>query len=110
MFVGVTTEICAQAWDLIEPSIAHGASTGLLNGPVGSLLVLDPRDNSELFTAHPGGMIHEETLRNARGKAAVALRTGVDAKTAAAIRAALVAGIEYDDQPPGDVLLGLVSK
>ncbi len=40
----------------------------------------------------------------------LALRTGVDAKTAAAIRAALVAGIEYDDQPPGDVLLGLVTK
>jgi hypothetical protein len=78
VFVGLTTEICAQAWDLIEPSIAHGASTGLLNGPVGSLLVLNPLDNSELFIAHPGGMIHEETLRNARGKAAVALRTGAD--------------------------------
>jgi uncharacterized protein YyaL (SSP411 family) len=37
----------------------------------------------------------------------LALRTGVDANVAARIRQALLLNIEYDDQPPGDVLLGL---
>lgn len=37
----------------------------------------------------------------------LALLAGVDAKTAARIRQALLSSIEYDDQPPGDVLLGL---
>ena len=40
----------------------------------------------------------------------LALRTGVDAKTATQIRRALLSNIEYDDQPPGDVLLGLATK
>jgi uncharacterized protein YyaL (SSP411 family) len=40
----------------------------------------------------------------------LALRTGVDARTAALIRRGLLSAIEYDDQPPGDVLLGLATK
>ena len=80
MFVGLTTEICAQAWDMIEPAVLRGAQAGLLNGSEGSLLVLDPvaADGTILFTAHPRGAVHAETLQNAKGKAAVALRTGVD--------------------------------
>ena len=37
----------------------------------------------------------------------LALLAGVDAVTATRLRASLLAGIEYDDQPPGEVLLGL---
>ena len=37
----------------------------------------------------------------------LALLAGVDAKTADLIRRGLLSAIEYDDQPPGDVLLGL---
>jgi len=40
----------------------------------------------------------------------LALRSGVDAKTATQIRRALLSNIEYDEQPPGDVLLGLSTK
>lgn len=40
----------------------------------------------------------------------LALLAGVDDKTAGLIRRALLATIEYDDQPPGDVLLGLSQK
>jgi len=39
----------------------------------------------------------------------LALLAGVDAKIAAQIRRALLSNIEYDEQPPGDVLLGLGS-
>jgi hypothetical protein len=37
----------------------------------------------------------------------LALLAGVDAKTADLVRRSLLSAIEYDDQPPGDVLLGL---
>lgn len=40
----------------------------------------------------------------------LALLAGVDAKTATQIRRALLSNIEYDEQPPGDVLLGLSQK
>ncbi len=40
----------------------------------------------------------------------LALRTEVGADTAAQIRRGLLSAIEYDDQPPGDVLLGLATK
>jgi hypothetical protein len=40
----------------------------------------------------------------------LALLAGVDAKTADLIRRNLLAAIEYDDLPPGDVLLGLSQK
>jgi len=40
----------------------------------------------------------------------LALLAGVDAKTATRIRQALLGNIEYDEQPPGDVLLGLGQK
>ena len=40
----------------------------------------------------------------------LALLAGVDAKTATRIRQALLSNIEYDEQPPGDVLLGLSQK
>jgi hypothetical protein len=40
----------------------------------------------------------------------LALRTGLDAKTATQIRRALLSNVEYDEQPPGDVLLGLATN
>jgi len=40
----------------------------------------------------------------------LALMAGVDAKTAALIRRGLLAAIEYDEQPSGDILLGLTQK
>ncbi len=40
----------------------------------------------------------------------LALLAGVDAKTATLIRRGLLSAIEYDEQPPGDVLLGLATK
>lgn len=40
----------------------------------------------------------------------LALQAGVDAKTASLIRRGLLSAIEYDEQPPGDVLLGLAQK
>ena len=40
----------------------------------------------------------------------LALRAGVDAQTADLIRRGLLSAIEYDDLPPGDVLLGLATK
>lgn len=40
----------------------------------------------------------------------LALLAGVDAKTAVLIRRAQMVNIEYDEQPPGDVLLGLSQK
>jgi hypothetical protein len=40
----------------------------------------------------------------------LALLAGVDEKTADLIRRNLLAAIEYDDLPPGDVLLGLSRK
>jgi hypothetical protein len=78
VFTGITRDVCEQAWAIIEPAVAHGAELGVFNSPVGSLVVLNPADGSELFTAHPGGLPDEKTLGYARGKAAVALRTGVD--------------------------------
>lgn len=40
----------------------------------------------------------------------LALRTEVGDETATQIRRGLLSAIEYDDQPPGDVLLGLATK
>ena len=83
MFTGITREICGQAWAMIEPALARGADMGLVNGRRGSLVVLDPSssDGAILFTAHPDGDVHEETLGYAKGKAALALRTGRDTST-----------------------------
>ncbi len=39
----------------------------------------------------------------------LALLAGVDAGTAALLRRALLAAVEYDEQPPGEVLLGLAA-
>jgi hypothetical protein len=83
MFTGITRELCEQAWSLVEPGLTHGADLGIVNGYEGSLVVLDPHagDGSILFTAHPGGRVHEQTLGFATAKAAVALRTGRDTST-----------------------------
>jgi hypothetical protein len=40
----------------------------------------------------------------------LALLAGVDAQSSTQIRRALLSNIEYDDQPPGDVLLGLSQR
>lgn len=83
MFTGLSREICENAWAMIEPGLTRGADLGLLNGYEGSLVVLDPAagDGSILFTAHPGGRVHEKTLGYATAKAAVAFRTGRDTST-----------------------------
>ena len=39
----------------------------------------------------------------------LALLAGVDAGTAALLRRALLAEVEFDEQPPGEVLLGLAT-
>ncbi|WP_061960524.1 heme-binding protein [Demequina flava] len=79
MFTGITSDICAQAWDVITPSIERGYEQGLLNRFKGGVVVLDPADTSgpALFTAHLGED-PESFVEWATAKAAVAARTGMD--------------------------------
>lgn len=80
MFVGLSKDICAQAWAIVEPAIASAAKNGVANGFRGTLVVLDPvaADGSILFTAAAGGDPGDRTLEYATGKARLALRTGRD--------------------------------
>ncbi len=80
MFPGITEEMCAQAWSVIEPAIASAHQIGLTNGFRGTLMVLDPADPDParpLFVAHAGDP-DPEYLRNVEGKVAVTIRTGMD--------------------------------
>jgi len=82
MFTGLTREICAQAWEIVDAGLAAAAKQGLAAGYQGNLVVLDPvaRDGSILFTAHAGDA-NDHTLEYAMGKARLALRTGRDTST-----------------------------
>lgn len=80
MFTGITEEICAKAWQMIEPAIKQAAGMGLTNGLRGSLIVLDPANpdaKAPMFTAHVGEF-DQEFLSNVEGKVAVTIRTGMD--------------------------------
>lgn len=81
MFTGLTKEICAQAWAIVDAAIARAAADGVLNGYTGTLVVLDPvaEDGSILFTAQAGDD-PGRTLEYAKGKAAVVFRTGEDSE------------------------------
>ncbi|PKQ25142.1 MAG: hypothetical protein CVT64_11480 [Actinobacteria bacterium HGW-Actinobacteria-4] len=79
MFTGVNQDICSQAWEILVPAIKKAAELEILNGLVGSVVVIDP--NSEtgetLFTGHVGE--HDPKFAQwATAKAAVTLRTGLD--------------------------------
>ncbi|WP_062073646.1 heme-binding protein [Demequina sediminicola] len=79
MFTGITTEICAQAWDVITPAIKRGYERDILDGFKGGVVVLDPADASAepIFTAHLGDD-PASFVEWATAKAAVAARTGMD--------------------------------
>ena len=80
MFVGLTRDICEQAWDVIHPAIVRAAERGVTNRLTGTLVVLDPvaSDGSILFTAHVNGEVNERTQEFATAKAQLVLRTGRD--------------------------------
>lgn len=82
MFTGITPEICATAWSVIEPAIARAAELGVTNRPAGNLVVLDPAatEFTILFTAAAAGG-NPRTLEFATAKAKLVLRTGVDTST-----------------------------
>ncbi len=79
MFSGLTPELCAQAWELVTPSIERSAEHGVIRGAVGDLVVLDParRDGTVLWTGSVGET-EDKTYGYAVAKARVAERTGVD--------------------------------
>lgn len=77
---GISEEICARAWQTIEPAISKAAELGLSNAFRGSLIVLDPATpdpKAPLFAAHVGEF-DQEFLSNVEGKVAVTTRTGLD--------------------------------
>jgi len=82
VFTGITPEICATAWSIIEPAIVRASDLGVTNRPGGNLVVLDPASAafSILFTAHTGEP-SETTLGYATAKAKLVLRTGRDTST-----------------------------
>ncbi len=79
MFTGLTPEICARAWDTLQPSIRHAYEQGILRGYTGTIVLLNPADlaGEPLFRAsldaEPG-----EWSEFALAKARLVLRTGVD--------------------------------
>jgi hypothetical protein len=80
MFTGISEEICARAWLIIEPAVRRAADMGVSNGLRGSLIVLDPANpdpKAPMFTAHVGEF-DQEFLSNVEGKVAVTMRTGLD--------------------------------
>jgi hypothetical protein len=58
----------------------------------------------------PGMAVRAPASGDVPSAEVLALLAGVDEKTAALIRRSLLSQIEYDEQPPGDVLLGLSQK
>jgi hypothetical protein len=79
MFTGISTEICAQAWEIILPSIEKAAAMGVTDRLAGTVIVLDPtlETHEILFTGHVGEPNPNPTGW-ATAKAAVTLRTGLD--------------------------------
>jgi hypothetical protein len=73
-------------------------------------IFLDARIGGYCATAEklpPGIALRVPLLGYAPSAEALALLAGVEAKTAALLQRALLVSIEYDEQPPGDVLLAL---
>lgn len=81
MFVGITPELCAEAWRLIEPSLEAACANGAFNKPHVGFALLNPAapDGPPLFTAVVGDGL--EFVTYAEAKARVALRTGYDTTT-----------------------------
>lgn len=79
MFAGVTSDICSQAWEMTLPGIVRGVETGLINGLVGGMVVLDPSDPEAepLFTAGLGDE-GEKFIGWATHKARLAARERLD--------------------------------
>ena len=79
MYTGLTAQICADAWDVIGPSICHAYERGILNGYVGAIAILDPANPAgpPLFVAHLGDDAGDFP-EYAAAKARLALRTGYD--------------------------------
>lgn len=48
-FTGINQDICARAWDMIQPAIAHGADQGVLNKFAGTIVVLNPHMDLKQF-------------------------------------------------------------
>ncbi len=79
MFTGLTPEICARAWDTLEPSIRYAHEKDIFNGYIGAIVLLNPADpaGEPLFKAHLGDD-PRDFYEWATAKARLALRTGVD--------------------------------
>lgn len=79
MFTGITPEICAQAWAIVEPAIKRAGELEVIWKYTGTLVVLDPikDDGSVLFQAS-AGEVNEPTIEFAKAKAAVVHRTRRD--------------------------------
>ena len=79
MFTGLTPEICARAWDALQPSIRYAYEQGILRDYTGTIVLLNPADpaGEPLFMAHLGAE-PGDFYAYATAKARLALRTGVD--------------------------------
>lgn len=79
MFTGISTDICAAAWEMLLPAVERAAALGVTNGLKGTVIVLDPTspERGVLFTGHVGEP-EAKLLENATAKAAVTVRTGLD--------------------------------
>ena len=79
MFTGLTSEICAKAWDMLQPTLRYAYDQGILRAYAGTIVLLNPADpaGEPLFRAsldeYPG-----EWSEFAEAKARLVLRTGVD--------------------------------
>ncbi len=81
---------------------------------VGSKVLFDPATGSYFAVVDdiPGtrAPVRVPTLSETPSAEVLALLAGVDSRTADLIRRNLMHQIEYDEQPPGDILLGLSQK
>ncbi|SEJ50861.1 hypothetical protein [Demequina mangrovi] len=78
MFVGLTPEICAQAWELVKPAIATAAARGVIRDAVGDLVVMDPARPGTMLWSGSIGDTEDKTYGYAVAKAKVAERAGLD--------------------------------
>jgi len=79
MFTGINAEICATAWDAMQPSIRYAYEQKIFNGYIGAIVLLNPAtpDGEPLFRAHLGDDPFD-FYEYAEAKARVAQRTGHD--------------------------------
>lgn len=78
----------------------------------GTELFFDPATGRYMATPAilpPGIALRVPAIGDIPSPETLALLAGVDAGTAALLRRALLAQVEYDEQPPGEVLLGLAA-